>query len=538
MMFWTRNSASSESDSTSTTDALLASFLPRNPGSATSNGREKREKTRDARQSAGEDQDSIASRDAFENDPTTASTHGATPTYVLSDYRRSELLQAARANRMAWVDGDARGNGPVNAPSTMTVPAHCHEAVESISADMQTLVHSLDELKRRILPGLDTIENPTQDDKNNNAEFVTIVEELRSKDAELTAWKQLHLVNQGATSKRRLWTAHDKEMRFLVAFQDLITVLKKPSAAEIVYQIQLFVKKFDQWDLPSMLKQRALADRPGGHVQAFIDKLVLQMQRQERVRRLFASSSLDLLTLETRDDDEQLLHDVLEAFVMEKLCTKAMTPSIASAQEDDALHARLESLAFVEFKHLDLPTPSSDAVVQQWDELVEQLRQISGFLSPRRKMDCVLRVCQALTTLLSSINEVPGKFPSADEFLPGLIYLLLKANPHELKRNTHYILEYRRPSRLVSEPGYFFTHLVSSVAFLEQVNGDLLTITAEEFEEGLRRSKKRVTQEITEAAAHQAEQAAEAELATSTASVSQKLSVLEVRARRLASIKL
>ena len=105
-------------------------------------------------------------------------------------------------------------------------------------------------------------------------------------------------------------------------------------------------------------------------------------------------------------------------------------------------------------------------------------------------MDGVLRVCQDLTMFLKTQNG--GRFPSADEFLPALIFVVLRANPCELKRNVAFILEYRNPTKLVSEPGYFFTHLVSSVAFLEEVNCSQLTISAEEFDEGLHRSKERL----------------------------------------------
>ncbi|CAI5722030.1 unnamed protein product [Peronospora destructor] len=83
-----------------------------------------------------------------------------------------------------------------------------------------------------------------------------------------------------------------------------------------------------------------------------------------------------------------------------------------------------------------------------------------------------------------------GRFPSADEFLPALIFVVLRANPRELKRNVAFILEYRNPTKLVPEPGYFFTRLVSSVAFLEEIDCSQLTISAEDFDDGLRRSKE------------------------------------------------
>jgi hypothetical protein len=105
----------------------------------------------------------------------------------------------------------------------------------------------------------------------------------------------------------------------------------------------------------------------------------------------------------------------------------------------------------------------------------------------------------------------------------------------------NYILEYRNPSKLVSEPGYFFTHLVSSVAFLEQVNGSLLTISPEEFEEGLRKNKQQMVIGIETSSSEQDAKAQDKTDKTEHNAPEQEDSyklpdVLQVRAQRLATL--
>ncbi|GLE11772.1 hypothetical protein PINS_up024428 [Pythium insidiosum] len=62
-----------------------------------------------------------------------------------------------------------------------------------------------------------------------------------------------------------------------------------------------------------MLRYRALQDRPGGHVQAFIDKIVHQLQHQEASTGLFRDMD-EVVLLRLEDSEDQLLHEVLEAF--------------------------------------------------------------------------------------------------------------------------------------------------------------------------------------------------------------------------------
>jgi hypothetical protein len=57
--------------------------------------------------------------------------------------------------------------------------------------------------------------------------------------------------------------------------------------------------------------------------------------------------------------------------------------------------------------------------------------------------------------------------PGADEFLPLLIFTILKANPPNLLSNLLYIQRFRHPDKLLSEQGYYFTNLVRSFPSIE-----------------------------------------------------------------------
>ncbi|XP_070821412.1 rab5 GDP/GTP exchange factor-like [Chaetodon trifascialis] len=151
-------------------------------------------------------------------------------------------------------------------------------------------------------------------------------------------------------------------------------------------------------------------------------------------------------------------------------------------QKDLALQRRIRSLNWVTPQMLSVPFPDKQTAVSGDPFLpaITAIIEMDAKRAPQDKLACVSKCSQHVFEALSTSNSEPA---NADDFLSGLIYVVLKANPPRLHSNMQYVIRFGLPHSLMAgESGYYFTNLSCAMAFIEKLDGPALNLSPEEFE--------------------------------------------------------
>ncbi|KAK1443800.1 vacuolar protein sorting-associated protein 9 like protein [Babesia gibsoni] len=166
---------------------------------------------------------------------------------------------------------------------------------------------------------------------------------------------------------------------------------------------------------------------------------------------------------ELPEDERNISAEFFEKFTMQKLYSQCYSMDANDRIEDEMLWIKMRCLQWVEPKHLEISSEVDESILK---EAQVQLNNISKFKAPRDKLVGILNCCRLV---VHSLEDNSDKLVSADEALPLLIYVTIRANPYELWSSIEYIQHFRHPSRHIAEEAYGFTLLVSAVEYIRSI---------------------------------------------------------------------
>ncbi|XP_051278477.1 rab5 GDP/GTP exchange factor [Dicentrarchus labrax] len=214
-------------------------------------------------------------------------------------------------------------------------------------------------------------------------------------------------------------------------------------------------------------------------VEAYHD---LPVQKQSDLVQDFYQSFAEYFSSFTEAQVTQIMEHV-EKLIMTRLHKWVFChDSCDDEQKDLALQRRIRSLNWVTPQMLSVPFPDKKTTVTSDPFLpaITAIIEMDAKRAPQDKLACVSKCSQHVFEALSTSNTEPA---NADDFLSGLIYVVLKANPPRLHSNMQYVIRFGLPHSLMAgESGYYFTNLSCAVAFIEKLDGPALSLSPEEFE--------------------------------------------------------
>uniref|UniRef100_A0A3Q3L666 GTPase-activating protein and VPS9 domain-containing protein 1 n=1 Tax=Mastacembelus armatus TaxID=205130 RepID=A0A3Q3L666_9TELE len=117
--------------------------------------------------------------------------------------------------------------------------------------------------------------------------------------------------------------------------------------------------------------------------------------------------------------------------------------------------------------HRALQIPEVYLKEAPWPSAQSEIRTINAYKTPRDKVQCILRMCSTIMNLLSLANE--DSVPGADDFVPVLVFVLIRANPPCLLSTVQYINNFYA-TRLSGEECYWWMQFTAAVEFIKTID--------------------------------------------------------------------
>ncbi|XP_040178931.1 GTPase-activating protein and VPS9 domain-containing protein 1 isoform X2 [Rana temporaria] len=192
-------------------------------------------------------------------------------------------------------------------------------------------------------------------------------------------------------------------------------------------------------------------------------------QVEEFLQSLYGTMAQDVIWQNASEEQLQDAQIAIERTVMNRIFKLAFSPNQdADVLRDQVLHEHIQRLSkVVSANHRALQIPEVYLREAPWPSAQAEIRTISAYKTPRDKVQCILRMCSTIMNLLSLANEY--SVPGADDFVPVLVFVLIKANPPCLLSTVQYINNFYS-NRLTGEESYWWMQFTAAVEFIKTID--------------------------------------------------------------------
>lgn len=246
--------------------------------------------------------------------------------------------------------------------------------------------------------------------------------------------------------QQRLLSRMEVDQR--VCSQYLVSVCVRIFLERKEKQMQQFVYKF---------KELSVSDEKIALMESFLQKLWRQLEEDPSWALAASEEQMNLGRL------------TIERAVISQIYMFALYPNgEADVHRDEVLREHILRLSgVITCSHRDLKIPRQYHYEQPWPSAQEEIKRLAAFKTPSDKVACVARCSQTIMNLLSLASS--KSVPAADDFVPVMVFVLIKANPQGLLSTVQYVESFYG-NRMSGEDQYWWMQFVGAIEFIKTMD--------------------------------------------------------------------
>ncbi|XP_054161994.1 GTPase-activating protein and VPS9 domain-containing protein 1-like isoform X2 [Oppia nitens] len=224
------------------------------------------------------------------------------------------------------------------------------------------------------------------------------------------------------------------------------------------------------------LSVKQFLERKDRSVQLFIKKFQSLIAADEKTQlvdkfMVFLESTLnsDSQWQSATEDQLEMAKQLIERQVMSQIYIHALYPNgDGDVLRDQILHKYIQNLSQTitpNHKHLGIPKIYHSE--SPWPSAQHEIQAIGAHKTPRDKIKCVVKCCTNIMNLLSLATD--RSVPAADDLMPVLVFVLIKANPPSLLSTVQYVSSFY-DKHFEGEEAYWWTQFCSAIEFIKTMD--------------------------------------------------------------------
>ncbi len=248
------------------------------------------------------------------------------------------------------------------------------------------------------------------------------------------------------SQQQRLLSRMEVDQR--VCSQVLVSVCVRLFLERREKQLQQFVTSF---------RETSVADEKTASVESFLAELWTQLEEEPTWALVASQEQMKLGCL------------TVERAVVSHIYMNAMYPNgEADVSRDQVLSAHMGRLSEgLTPAHRDLRVPRQYHYEAPWPSAQAEIRRLAAYKTASDKVACVVRCSQTIMNLLSLASG--RSVPAADDFVPVMVFVLIKANPPSLLSTVQYVDSFYG-NRLSGEDQYWWMQFVAAIEFIKTMD--------------------------------------------------------------------